>query len=398
MLAAILAAFAGGVILNFMPCVFPIVSLKALGLVRREGHSARQEGLAFFAGVVVTMLALASVLLAARAGGAALGWGFQLQSPLLVAVLALVMLASALNLAGLFEVGLSLQQAAQAPQAKGAIARAALTGALAIVVATPCTGPFMAGAVGYALVQPPAVALAVFAALAVGFAAPFTVVSLVPATARWLPRPGGWMGTLKQVLAFPMLGAAAWLAWVLDRQAGAAALGVLLGCGVVLGFAAWLYGIGQRRRLMGHGYKAALTFAALAFVLLVPGLAGLNRAVATPTIPTERLAWSPQQVAQLRGKGRTIFVDFTASWCLTCQVNERVALSTPAVKQALNGSITMIADSSRYNPEIESAIDQFGRGGLPLYVIYPAKGGDPIILPQILTPAIVIAALNRANA
>jgi len=207
MLVAILSAFLGGLILNCMPCVFPIISLKAFGLVRQGGDPAllRREGLAFMAGSVLAMLALAGVLLALRAGGEAVGWGFHLQSPMIVALLALVMIGSALNLMGLFEIGLGLQRAGQSVSGREGLTGAALTGALAVVVATPCAGPFMAGALGFALVQPPLVGLAIFAALAVGVAAPFTALCFSPALARRLPRPGPWMATLKHALAFPML-------------------------------------------------------------------------------------------------------------------------------------------------------------------------------------------------
>lgn len=220
MLTAILAAFVGGIILNLMPCVFPVISLKALGILRHEGDakSARTEGLGFLLGVIFTMLVLAGILLALRAGGTAVGWGFQLQSPMVIAVLALIILGAALNLLGVFEVGLSLQRAGEISVGSGAFVRSALTGALAIVVATPCSAPFMAGAVGYALVQPPVASLSIFLSLAIGFAAPFTLVSLFPAIAKRLPRPGAWMDILKRGLAFPMLGAFAWLVWVLTQR------------------------------------------------------------------------------------------------------------------------------------------------------------------------------------
>lgn len=406
MLTALVAAFLGGLILNLMPCVFPVVSLKAFGLLHHQGNgaAARREGAGFMVGVVVTMLALAGVLLAARASGAAIGWGFQLQQPIVISVLALVMLGAALNLFGLFEFGLALQRAGSGTSERGGFIGAALTGALAIVVATPCTGPFMAGAVGYALVQPPAVAMAIFLALAIGFAAPFTLISWNPALARWLPRPGAWMAVLKQALAFPMLGAFAWLAWVLSRQAGANALGTLLACGVALGFVGWLYGLAQRRRLSGKPHRLMYAVVALGLVLITPALAGLrtmpadapSKQVAAAFSP---VAWSPQQIAAQRGKGKAIFVNFTASWCITCQVNDKAALSTQAVKDeiARTGTIYMVADSTNYDDRIEAAIDSFGRGGLPLYVVYPADGGAPRLLPQLLSPSIVIAALDQAS-
>lgn len=411
MLTLLASAFLGGLILNFMPCVFPVVSLKAFALIRhvQDRRAVRVEGLGFLAGVVVTMLVLGAALLAARAGGAAVGWGFQLQSPALIGALALVMLALGLNLMGVFEIGLSAQRIGTEVAPRPGAFGAALTGALAIVVATPCTAPFMAGAVGAALLRPPMEGMAIFLALALGFAAPFTAISLVPACARLLPKPGAWMATLKQVLAFPMLGAAAWLAWVLDQQAGSSALGALLASSVVLGFAAWLYGLAQQRRISGLRHRPLLALSVALVIGLAIPLAGLpttsagssqaHPAIADQAAPEKPMAWTPQAVAAQRGHGKPIFVNFTASWCITCQVNDRAALSTQAVKDALarTGTIYMIADSTKYNADIEQAINEFGRGGLPVYVVYPADGGDPVLLPQLLSTEIVVSALEKAS-
>lgn len=407
MLTAILAAFAGGIILNFMPCVFPVISLKALGLLRHQGNSAsaRTEGLGFLLGVIFTMMALAAVLLALRAGGTAVGWGFQLQSPLVIAALALIILGAALNLLGVFEVGLSLQRAGEInAEGRGAFVRSALTGALGIVVATPCSAPFMAGAVGYALVQPPVVALAIFLALALGFAAPFTAISLFPGMAKRLPRPGAWMDILKRGLAFPMFGAFAWLVWVLAQQAGTTALAAMLACAVVVSFTAWLYGIAQRRRFTGHSYKVLLAVTVVLFLAAITPLPGvMHTQTAQPESPLAdnitEVKWSPHTVAEMRGHGKAIFVNFTASWCITCQVNDRTSLSTQAVKQAISrtGTVYMVADSTKFNADIDDAMNAFGQGGLPLYVVYPADGSAPKVLPQVLTPSIVVNALNQAS-
>ncbi|HDR2892149.1 TPA: thioredoxin family protein [Enterobacter asburiae] len=407
MLTAILAAFAGGIILNFMPCVFPVISLKALGLLRHQGNSAsaRTEGLGFLLGVIFTMMALAAVLLALRAGGTAVGWGFQLQSPLVIAALALIILGAALNLLGVFEVGLSLQRAGEInAEGRGAFVRSALTGALAIVVATPCSAPFMAGAVGYALVQPPVVTLAIFLALALGFAAPFTAISLFPGMAKRLPRPGAWMDILKRGLAFPMFGAFAWLVWVLAQQAGTTALAAMLACAVVVSFTGWLYGIAQRRRFTGHSYKVLLAVTVVLFLAAITPLPGVMhtqpaRQESPLTDNLTEVKWSPQTVAEMRGHGKAIFVNFTASWCITCQVNDRTSLSTQAVKQAISrtGTVYMVADSTKFNADIDDAMNAFGQGGLPLYVIYPADGSAPKVLPQVLTPSIVVNALNQAS-
>lgn len=408
MLVAILSAFLGGLILNCMPCVFPIISLKAFGLVRQGGEPAllRREGMAFMAGSVLAMLALAGVLLALRAGGEAVGWGFQLQSPMIVALLALVMIGSALNLMGLFEMGLGLQRAGQSVGGRDGLLGAALTGALAVVVATPCAGPFMAGALGYALVQPPLAGLAIFAALAVGVAAPFTLLSFSPALARRLPKPGPWMVTLKHALAFPMLAAAAWLVWVLDAQTGSAGLPLILGCALVLAFSAWIYGLAQRRAMSGKPARG-LTLAAVAGLVVIGGAFAMpgqafevasGKSVASVAHGDRPIRWSPQQVAQQTAAGRPVFVDFSAAWCLTCKVNEKAVLSTPDFKQAIARTDTafMIADSTNYDAEIEKAMSDLGRTGLPLYLVYPAGGGKPVILPQVLTKDLAIKALEVA--
>ncbi|QJU59981.1 cytochrome C biogenesis protein [Sphingomonas sp. AP4-R1] len=285
------------------------------------------------------------------------------------------------------------------------LAGAALTGALAIIVATPCTAPFMAGALGYALVQPPLVAVAIFVTLALGFAAPFTAVALLPGLATRIPRPGAWMDVVKRVLAFPMLGAAAWLVWVLDQQAGSGALAVVLAAGIGLGFAGWIYGIAQRRHMMGDGARplyllsgvVAAGLVAAVGALIAPTAAEAPRTVAQAASEGP-VAWSPERLAVLRKEGKPVFVNFTASWCITCQVNDKAALSTAEVHDALSrtGTTYMIADSTRYDPRIDDALAKYGRGGLPLYVVYPADGRPPVILPQLLTRASVVAALEAA--
>lgn len=414
MLIAVLSAFWGGVILNLMPCVFPIISLKALGLIKEGDAPARRrrEGMAFFIGTLVAMLALATLLIALRSAGVAVGWGFQLQSPVVVTLLALLMLAAALNLFGLFELGLGLQRLGSRLDAGHGLAGAALTGALAVVVATPCAGPFMAGAIGYALVQPPALALLVFAALGAGVAAPFTLLSFSPALARRLPRPGPWMGTLKQLLAFPMLAAAAWLTWVLSQQGGSASLARLLTCAVLLGLLAWLYGLAQRRSLLGKSTWPLRLVALFGLLLMACSLGlvkqGMILGRAAPALASAAngqepidvapMVWSRDEVARQQAARRPVFVDFTASWCLTCQVNEKAVLSSRVFKEALarTGTVYMVADSTNYNADIEQAMAQLGRDGLPLYLLYPADGGAPLILPQLLRKDAVVSALEAA--
>ena len=408
---ALAFAFLGGLILNLMPCVFPVLSLKAASLAGHGGEerSARAQGLAFFAGVLVTFLALGGLLVAVRSGGAAVGWGFQLQSPPVVAGLALIMLAAALNMSGLFEIGTSVQGVGQGLASRGGLVGSAFTGVLAVVVAAPCTAPFMAGALGYALTQPAAVALAVFACLGLGFAAPFTVLAFTPALMRRLPRPGAWMEILKKGLAFPMYGAAAWLVWVLQQQAGAEGLARILAAAVVLAFGAWVYGAAQRRQIAGGRAVALYGVAGLALALSVAAVSvggyasarpapGQAAAIQAPAegVPSE--PWSPERVTALQAQGKPVFVNFTAAWCVTCQVNEKVAFSTGEVARAFRstGAVYLVADWTNRDAVIAKALADQGRVGVPLYLVYAAGGGAPKVLPQLLTPALVADALNAA--
>jgi thiol:disulfide interchange protein DsbD len=394
-----------------MPCVFPVLSLKAAALAghAHEASRVRAQGLAFLFGVVTTFLALAGALLVARAAGQAVGWGFQLQSPQVVAVLALVMLLVALNLSGVFEIGTSVQNAGSGLAAKGGLAGSFFTGVLAVVVAAPCTAPFMAGAIGYALVQPPAMSLAVFLALALGLAAPFVALSFAPALLKRMPKPGPWMDILRRALAFPMYAAAAWLVWVLSIQGGPTGLARMLGAAVLAAFAAWLFGLSQARKALG---KPALVPSVLAAVALIASLAGVTigayapPAVAEETgtplsqaaeIPSE--PWSPERVAQLQAEGRPIFVNFTAAWCVTCQVNDKVALSTKRAAEAFQAAnaVYLKGDWTNRNAEIAAALAAQGRAGVPLYLVYPKGGGPPKVLPQLLTDGLVAKALKEAS-
>jgi thiol:disulfide interchange protein DsbD len=403
---ALVLAFAGGVILNLMPCVFPILSMKAAALARHGGEGGRTEGAAFFAGVLITFLLLAGALIAARAAGEAAGWGFQLQSPLNVALLCLVMLGAALNLSGLFEVGASAQGLGSAAVGQGRILGSLLTGALAVVVAAPCTAPFMGPALGFALTQAPGVALAVFAVLATGFAAPFTAIALTPALTRRLPKPGAWMEGLKKLLAFPMYGAAAWLLWVLSQQTGPLGLARLLAAAVSLAFCAWLFGVGQRRRAMGGGNvwttggaaaSLALTIALVSFGPFEPAAAAGARESPPGALPST--PYSPERLAALRAARTPVLVNFTAAWCVTCQVNERVAFSSSEVAAAMKraGAAYMVADWTNRDPAIARALTEEGRIGVPLYLYYPAGAARPTILPQLLTPGILTDALSRPS-
>jgi thiol:disulfide interchange protein DsbD len=396
---AIVFAFLGGLILNLMPCVFPILSMKAAALARHAHHpgAARIQGLAFMAGVVASFLGLAALLIAARAAGQAAGWGFQLQSPAVLAVLSLLMLLVALNLSGVFEVGAGVQAlagAAPGPDHEG-IWGAVLTGALAVAVAAPCSAPFMASAVGFALTQGTGVALAVFLALGLGMAAPFTALAFAPGLLGALPRPGPWMDGLRKVLAFPMYATAAWLLWVLSVRADPTKLAEVLAALVLTAFAAWAYGVGQRARIEGRGPLAGFGAAATGLVL---ALAAAVWPVSAANLAPQPFA--PATLAALRAQGKPVFVNFTAAWCVTCQVNDRVALSGRRVAQAFqrDGIVYMVGDWTKSDADITKALADQGRAGVPLYLMYGAGGREAEVLPQILTEGAVIAAADRAAA
>jgi thiol:disulfide interchange protein DsbD len=403
---ALAFAFLGGVVLNLMPCVFPILSMKAASLAG-HGHdprAARLQGVAFSGGVLVTFLALASVLIVAKIGGAAVGWGFQLQTPAVVAGLVLLMLLIALNLSGVYEIGASAQGAGASLAARGGVIGAFLTGILAVVVAAPCTAPFMAGALGYALTQSATVALLVFAALGLGFAAPFLALALSPALLRRLPRPGPWMEVLRRLLAFPMYAAAGWLAWVLTQQAGSTALAAIIGAGVAAALSAWLWGFSQRsgHPLLPRGFATMAGVGAVALTVLAatspaPAAAGGGESAVAGELPSQ--PFTPERLAQLRGEGRPVLVNFTAAWCVTCQVNERVALSRKAVADAFakNQVAYLKGDWTSRDAVIARTLAEHGRAGVPLYLVYGRDpSAPPQVLPQLLTEGAVIAALEKA--
>ena len=394
----LLMAAAGGLILNLMPCVFPVLSLKALSIAANSGQRAeqRRDALWYTLGVVLSFVSLALLLLALRAAGSAVGWGFQLQSPWLVALLAYLLFALGLSLSGVVQFGLGLMSAGsgltQSKGAKGSF----FTGVLAVVVASPCTAPFMGGALGYAVTQPPLLALLVFVALGLGMALPFLLLAYVPALARALPKPGAWMDTLKQLLAFPLYLSAVWLVWVFGRQAGIDAVAVLL-CGMVaIAAACWLYGSWQFSRA---GWSRPL-LAALLLLLSV----GVLRLVPDSTTPATAAtdahwqAWSPDKLAQLRQSGKPVLVNMTADWCITCLVNERVALNTDSSKAALAlYDVTYLkGDWTRRDAEITAYLHQYQRDGVPLYVLY-WPGQTPEVLPQILTPDTLRQTLERLS-
>ncbi len=400
---ALLSALAGGLILNLMPCVFPVLSMKALSLAGKGGdvRGARVGGLTYTAGVVVSFVALAGLLIGLREAGQAIGWGFQLQSPLVVSILALLFFAIGLNLMGVFEVGGRIQNFGQSATRKEGPVASFLTGVLAAVVAAPCTAPFMAGAVGTAISQPVPIALAIFAALGLGMALPYLLLSFWPALIRRLPKPGTWMERLKQVLAFPMFGSAVWLLWVLTLQAGANAVALVLGAMVVASFALWLWGLSQR----GQGGVTARVFSGLAAaavvaaVVIVPQTATTASAMAgTETSGPVSEPYTPGRLDALLKEGKPVFVNLTAAWCVTCLWNEESTLSTAAVGAAFQktGIVYLKGDWTNSDPDITKLLEKFGRAGVPLYLFYAAGKSEPVILPQLLTESIMLEAIGAA--
>jgi len=400
--AALLSALAGGVILNLMPCVFPVVSIKVLGFLERS-HGDRRRlrlyGLAFGCGVLVCFWVLGLALVALRSAGTELGWGYQLQSPAVVSGLALLFFLLALNLSGVFEVGGFLQRVAGVARVHEGYGGSFLAGLLACVVATPCTAPFMGAALGYGLVQPAGTALLVFTALAVGMAGPYVVLSFLPAWMRRLPRPGPWMQTLKQLLAFPLYLTVVWLAWVLGEQRGLSAVTHLLLALVLIGAGAWTWGrMGSARFREGSPVAWAVATA----VLMVSGAGiawqgGVRAAVDQPQIGW--LPYSETALARARSEGRWVFVDFTAAWCVTCQVNKRLVLNADVVSRrfAQTHVTLMRADWTSRDARIGDALRRLGRSGVPAYALYSPGGAPPRLLPEILTRDIVLRALDAAG-
>jgi thiol:disulfide interchange protein len=390
-------ALLGGLILNLMPCVFPVLSIKAVSMLEsRRGDAAaeRLHALAYTAGVIGSCAAVAGLLVLLRGGGELLGWGFQLQSPVFVGLLAYLMLALGLSLSGVVQFGTSLMGVGQGLAEKGGFAGSFFTGVLAVIVASPCTAPFMGTALGYALAQPPAIALLVFVTLGLGLALPFLLIGFFPVLGAWLPRPGRWMETFKQVMAFPLYLTAAWLVWVLGRQTDIDGVGLVLVGLVTVGFALWLWGASPRGAAR-TGLAVISALLALA-VLAHPDLRAAAKKPGAAAASNHGEAYSDERLAALRAERRTVFVNFTADWCITCKVNEKVLMRSDALHQALaeRNVAWLTADWTTPDPAITAALARFGRSGVPLYVLYP-NGGEPVVLPQILTPDIFIEALRQ---
>jgi thiol:disulfide interchange protein len=398
LLAALALALFGGLILNLMPCVLPILSLKALSLADsgRSGGQARRSALWYTAGVLVSFVAVGALAIALRAAGQALGWGFQLQQPWVVGLLAYVMFAVGLSLSGVFAIGHRLAGAGHGLASRSGAAGDFFTGVLAVVVASPCTAPFMGVALAYAFTAPTPLALLVFAVLGLGLALPFLLIGFVPALANRLPKPGAWMETLKQVLAFPMYLTSVWLLWVLGNQRGIDAVGLALTGLVLLALGLWWF---QRVRFVAAPLQRVsalvLTVAALVPLAMVHRLPA--EAAAAPTADGH-VAYSAERLATLRAERRIVFVDMTADWCVTCKANEKAVLNTAAFRDLLaeHDAVMMTGDWTNVDPAITAFLEQHAAVGVPLYVMYPRNGGEGEVLPTVLTHDTMRQAFERA--
>lgn len=400
---AILFALLGGLILNLMPCVFPVLSIKVLSLVshNQAGRDhARLHGWVYLAGVVLSFVAIAGLLLLLRAGGEEIGWGFQLQSPPVVAVLAYLFFLIGLSLSGLFEVGGALMNAGSSLAGRQGVAGSFFTGVLATVVAAPCTAPFMAGAIGYALLLDNLTALAIFAALGVGMAAPYLVLCYAPGLLNKLPRPGAWMDVLKEFLAFPMYASAVWLVWVLSQQAGSFGVLLVLAGGLLLALSAWIWRRAARHPVV-RMLAVVLALIAISLPFRLHSAPAVTSGQPTSIARDDNYAgpvaqpWTPERLAELRAKG-PVFVNFTAAWCITCKVNDAVALDSAAVRQAFADKHVayLMGDWTNQDPAITAALAEYGRSGVPLYLLYIPGQPRAQVLPQILTQSTVLQALD----
>ena len=390
-LSMLLLAAAGGLLLNLMPCVFPVLSLKALAFAGAAPAERRRHAWLYAAGVVTSFVIVATGLLTLRGAGAAIGWGFQLQSPGFVVALAYLFVAMGLSLSGLVHIGGRFVNIGARMAEGGGDRGSFFTGALAVLVASPCTAPFMGTALGFALTQPPAAALAVFAALGVGMATPLVLLGQSGLARHLLPRPGAWMQRLQQLLAFPLYATALWLFWVMGRQTGVDSMAVALGGALLLALALWLWGTG--------GWRRAL--APLALLAAVAAGSWRGEAPAERALDGDRVAWSEAAVRRATAAGRPVFVDFTADWCITCLANERAVLGTDAVQRAFDARdvIYMVADWTNRDPAIAEFLTRMGRSGIPLYLLYPAKpDAAPLVLPQLLRRGDILDALAAAAA
>jgi thiol:disulfide interchange protein DsbD len=382
---ALLLAFTGGIVLNLMPCVFPVLSLKVLGFASDKQHRQWLHGVSYSSGVVLSFIAVAGLMLALRSAGQAIGWGFQLQTPWFVAALCYLFFVMGLSLSGFVELGGRWMGLGNKLASKSGYNGSFFTGVLATVVASPCTAPFMGTALGFAMTQYTSTALLIFAALGLGMALPVLALSCSPKLLAKLPKPGAWMDRLKQLLAFPLYGAALWLCWVVGKQTGATGmLTVMSGC-LLLAFALWLWRAGTVAK------TAAAIAAAAAISLLSSSLLSVDG-----TESDDTQTYTPERLSQLRANGQTVFVNLTADWCITCLANEKLALSTDAVQQAFNkyNIYYLKGDWTNYDPVITDLLEQHQRSGVPLYLLYPPQQ-EPVVLPQLLSSKTIIGYLEK---
>jgi thiol:disulfide interchange protein len=372
--------------------------MKAVGLAQHAGRGSG-HAISYTAGVLVTFVALAGALLVTRAAGTAAGWGFQFSSPVFVAGMTWLLFAVGLNLSGVFQVGVGLAGTGSGLAEKHGVAGSFFTGLLAVLVATPCTAPFMGVAVAAGLAAPPAVTVLVFAMMGLGLAAPYVALASIPGLGRLMPRPGRWMEVLKQALAFPMYGAAAWLVWVVNQEAGPGGVLATAAGLVLVGFAGWVFGVSQaaavQPRRIGQTMALVSVLAALA---VLSGISSVPVGGAVEASGTGSETFTPQRLATLRSAGKPVFVNMTAAWCVTCLVNERVAIGTESVRKAFaTDDVTYLkGDWTRQDPAITAFLQQNGRDGVPLYVFFPAGGGEPEVLPQILTEGEMLRVLRTS--
>jgi thiol:disulfide interchange protein len=397
LLSALLLALGGGLVLNLMPCVLPVLSIKAVSILEsgESATSARRHALYYSAGVLCSFAALGLGILALRSAGHALGWGSQLQQPLLVGVLACVMLAVGLSMSGVVQFGASLGNTGASLASRSGPAGDFFTGVLAVVVASPCTAPFMGSALAYAFAAPMLAALLVFLMLGIGLALPFLLIGFVPSLARLLPRPGRWMETLKEVLAFPMYLTAVWLVWVLAHQRGADAVGLVLVAMVLLAMALWWFERSRHGRAFNKVVVAALAIAALVPLYMLTHVAP---PASTAAAQDGVVAYTPEKLASLRASDTPVFVDMTADWCVTCKANEHTVLDSDAFRALLKrtGAVYMKGDWTDVNPTISAFLQQYHSPGVPLYVVFPKHGGLGNQLSTVLTPSMVEQALTAA--
>jgi len=386
-------AFMGGAILNLMPCVFPILSLKVLSFARSTDHDRHLHSWVYATGVIASFVLVAALLIALQQAGSAIGWGFQLQSPGFVIALAYLFIAMGLSLSGLVEMGSNLMNTGSGLANRGGLSGSFFTGVLAVVVASPCTAPFMGTALGFAASQPPQIGLLVFAALGAGMAAPLLLFSYSGAARALMPKPGVWMETLKQLLAFPLYGTAIWLLWVAGRQTGVNTMTAALSGALMLALGLWLWN--------HHWWRKALALACLVTAISLGSLRGLDvRGEGAAELAQGKVPWSEQKVAALRSAGQPVFVDVTADWCITCMANESAVLLTDDMVQAFaeHDVVYMVADWTNQDADIAALLKRHGRNGIPLYLMYAADTSvAPLVLPQLLTKKIVLEALESVS-